>query len=399
MRDEFDGLRTPLQLSPQERRQPAWLGGLPRRDLYILPLLALGTLFLLGIASELGARILAPAQERMSCLVANRAFGFSHGRPHCVETGKIPEGPKVVYSYNACGYRSAAPCGPKPPDTWRIALLGASFGEGYVVPYEETFGARTERILTRGCGHKVEVQNLAAYGTSLVGVYHEMDEALSLKPDLVLIAIMPFDLEEGLPPDQVRMRHTPPPPSDLGSGIQRSPILALAKMAKASRALTMARHFIFSDRDLYVRSYLLSGENTDFLRDPLSPSWERRLADFDLLLGEMAAKSHAAGVPMALLMAPQRAQAALMASKHWPQGVNPWVLPRRLGQIAARHGVRMIDSSELFARLPHPETLIYTVDGHPGGGASAIIANAVVDSLVGHDGTPFAGCKIASPAR
>ncbi len=396
MRDEAGGLRDRLQIPPPVRRQPAWLGGLPRRDLYVLPLLALATLVLLAGISEIGARIYAPAQEHMSCLVTDRTLGFSHGRPHCVETGKIPEGPEVVYSYNACGYRSTAPCGPKPPNTWRIALLGASFGEGYVVPYEQTFGARIERLLSNRCGRKVEVQNLAAYGTNLVGVYHEMGEALALKPDLVLIAIMPFDLEEGLPPDQVKMRLHPIPPR--AEEMHRSPILAFAKMAKASRALTIARHFIFSDRDLYIKSYLMSGENTDFLRFPFSKPWQRRLSDFDLLLGEMATKSRAAGVPMALLLAPQRAQAALLTSKELPPGVDPRALSRRLRQIADSHGVQMIDSGQSFARLAHPETLIYTVDGHPGGKAGRVIADAVVDALVGHSRTPFAGCRLAGPA-
>jgi len=142
----------------------------------------------------------------------------------------------------------------------------------------------------------------------------------------------------------------------------------------------------------------MSGEKSDFLRTPLSPSWERHLADFDELLGAMTEKTKAAGVPMALLLGPQRAQVVLMTSGHVPPGVDPTALPNLLRQITAKHGVQFIDGAEDFARLQNPEKLIYTVDGHPSGEADAVIAGSLVRHLTRDVSSPFAACKPAASA-
>jgi hypothetical protein len=392
------GLAQPIGADGKRAADARWLGGLPRRDLVVLPLVALATLIVLVALSEVGARLYAPAHEKLSCVAFDTRLGLGHGRPHCTETGKIPEGPRVVYAYNECGYRSTAPCGAKPAGTLRIAILGASFAEGYVVPYDETFAARAERRLAALCGSPVEIENLAALGTNLVGVYRRLDEALALRPDVIIIAVLPFDIEDGLPPEAVERRNAPPGPQPAAQ--QERPLVArVALLTKSSRALTVARHFLFADRALYLKSYLLSGDTAGFLRVSYTPAWEQRMADLDLLLGEMAAKSRAAGAQLALLLGPQRAQVALMASGHWPAGVDPYALPRRLKEITAKHGATLIDSTKAFARLKRPEELIYTVDGHPGGAASGLIADALVQQLVTDQRSPFAGCKNGISAR
>jgi hypothetical protein len=244
--------------------------------------------------------------------------------------------------------------------------------------------------LTTACKSPVEVHNLAALATNLVGVYHELDEALSLQPDMIVLAILPYDLEEGLPAEQLRNRDHPQPAAEAPGN--PSLLTQLATLSKSSRALTVARHLMFEDRDLYARTYLLSGEKADFLRVPLSPSWEKRLGDFDELLGAIADKAKASGVPVALLLGPQRAQAVLMTEAKRPPGIDPTALPARIGEIARHHGVLMIDTTQDFAKLSNPERMIYTVDGHPDGAAGGVIAGSLVHHLTRDPGSPFGGC-------
>ena len=375
---------------------PGWLGGLPRRDLIILPMLVLGTLLTLCLLSEVGARLYAPALDDMVCIAGSRSLGLTHGRANCTDTVKIPEGPVVTYSYNACGYRSEAPCGDKPAGGRRIAVMGGSFAMGYAVPYQDSFGARVEQRLRSLCGGRVEQQNLGSLGTNLVGVYRKLGEALALKPDLILVAVLPFDIQDYIPSDQVRDRDQPEPkPIDTP---EPTLVRRLSDFTRSSRALAVARHVMLSDRKLYMRAYAMSGDSGDFLRQPLSAAWERRLADFDTLLGAMAAKTRAAGVPLAVLLGPHLAQVILMTSESVPPGHDPWLLGRRLGEIAARHGVEMIDSTLDFARIAAPERLIYTVNGHPDGKGYAVIAESVVRHLTEDGQSPFAACQAARPS-
>jgi hypothetical protein len=79
---------------------------------------------------------------------------------------------------------------PKPPGTFRIALLGDSFIEAFEVPYEKTAGEVLARRLSTLRGTAVEVLN---YGQ---GGYGTTQQLLTLKhqvwkhsPDLVLLAI------------------------------------------------------------------------------------------------------------------------------------------------------------------------------------------------------------------
>src|SRR5271156_4840126 len=140
----------------------------PPRDFLILPLLSLLTLVAIVGGAETCARHVWEAREDSSCDQTTPLEGNRY-KPNCTARMKLAEGPWVQSSYNECGYRSTAPCrGAKPPNTIRLALLGASDAEGYYVSYPDTFAARSEKILTRECGRPVEIQNLAGSGLQLL---------------------------------------------------------------------------------------------------------------------------------------------------------------------------------------------------------------------------------------
>jgi hypothetical protein len=93
---------------------------------------------------------------------------------------------------NSAGLRDREHTFAKPPDTYRIAVLGDSFAEALQVPLEKTFWSVLERRLSNCAavgGRKVEAINfgVAGYGTA-----HEImtlrQEVWKYSPDLVLLA-------------------------------------------------------------------------------------------------------------------------------------------------------------------------------------------------------------------
>jgi hypothetical protein len=69
------------------------MAGLPRRDLWLLPLIAACTVLGLLAGAEALARVAWPG------------WRF---RPDCRSRVELAEGPRVDYAYNCCGYRSDA---------------------------------------------------------------------------------------------------------------------------------------------------------------------------------------------------------------------------------------------------------------------------------------------------
>jgi hypothetical protein len=386
------------------------MDGLPRRDLWLLPLLSLLTVVSMLAGAEVLARVGWPEQISNSCKATDNALGFRY-LPHCSSTMKSAEGPWYTNTYNECGYRSPTPCGPVPMGTRRIALIGASLSEGYLVEYPNTIGARLAGDLTTMCRRPVEVQNLAAQGYTGQRVVLRMDEALTLRPDAVLFTLTPYDIESqlddatqpitGLAP-KIKAQAAPvtqPPTAQWLQGgaldgseasLQRRIVLWLSD----SRFSTVARHFLFRNLAVYLPLYLRYGDKADFLRPPLSAPWRERLRRFDLLLGELADRAHRANVPLTLAFVPQQAELALMDGRSPPSGVDPKALPTALAAIAAHQGVAFVDTSQaLQAEAAHPELIYYTVDGHPSGLGQPIIARYLAERYSDDAIGPFSECR------
>ena len=337
---------------------------LPRRDYLILPLLCLATVLVMFGIAEGASRLMFVQHERDACMMHDPVLG-TRFRPNCVSRVKAAEGPWVTNSYNACGYRTPESCGPKPAHGVRIAVLGSSIAQGYLVPYQETFAARAAEQLTRRCNEPVEFQNLASIGYVWERLARRADEALTLHPDAAIIALIPFDLQQTDPgeDDEPKPKLAP-----------QGPMKRLDELLKNSRALVAAQHYLFSRPDLYTQFYLRYGDRADFLRVPLTAAWQRRVDDFDTLLGGIAEKYHAAHVPLLLIYVPQRAQATLLAAHHAPAGVAPYAFGREIGKIAARHNVDYLDLSAVFSRIPQAASMYYPVDGHLTGQGDAVVA-------------------------
>lgn len=363
---------------------------LPKRDLVLIPLLVVLTLACLLGTSELLAYHFYPAEDLDACQIPDDTMG-TRFKPDCTSTTKAPEGPWVTNHYNECGFRSATSCATKPKGTLRIAAFGSSLTQGYIVPFDQIYPVRVATELKSLCHRPIDIQDVASVGYNWNREKLNFAQALKLDPDILITSIVPFDLERD-PEDFEQERASPssvPPPQP--SLISR---LYVAIKQKA-RSAYVAQYFYFKDAKVFTNLYLMYGEKANFLRTPFSPFWQKRLDSYEKLLTDLADQAHAAHVPLILVYVPQRAQVAMISGTPIPAGVDPWAFSKAIGDMAARHGVVYVNTSDDFSHLKNAADLYYPVDGHPSGAGHAVIADAVVSRLINMTDSKFTDC--ASP--
>lgn len=352
---------------------------LPRRDLWLLPLISVATLVLLLGGAEISTRLLFPRTGAKACEIADPVIGRRF-QPFCSARMKSAEGPWVVNTYNDCGYRTKESCKRPATGTARIALLGSSVSEGLYVPFDETFAQRTAVGLSAACRRPVEVQNLGREACDPVCSYHRVDEVLALKPDLVVLALTPHDLDD-LDAASVAKRGTPIPPNLEGNQQRTGLYYRLRSLVLDSRAATMAQHLLFRDAATYLRLYLPYKSHSGYLKDPLSEEWQAHLHALDTLLGEEAARFGDAHVHFVLLEVPNLAQASIVSMHEPLPGIDPEALNRRLREIAGRHGIEFVDVLPEFQKKGDSNAFFYVVDGHLNGDGQALVSDPLVRQL------------------
>lgn len=324
-----------------------------------------------------------------SCGVQDDLHGYRYAAD-CNCASKPAEGVNVAYHFNECGYRTEASCGPKPANTLRLAVMGASTAEGFKVPYARAFAPELAQFLDGQCGQPVEIQNLGVAGYHPLDQYWLIDEALNLHPDLLLLVLTPYELAASYSEEQMRMRFDPEQvrarnrarsaQPETGSG--PSLISRIDALLADSRAVLAAQHILYQNRQKFVSLFLLHEDKADYLRSPLSAKWQKRLQNLEILFGEMADKAHAAGVPFVIVLGPQRIQAALLDQSLRQPGVDPFLLGEKLAEIAGRHGIVFYDLLADFRQQPEPERLFYPVDGHMTEAGHRLFANAIDKHLL-----------------
>lgn len=366
---------------------------LPRRDWILLPALSLLTiLFIVGF-SEISARVLWPAQLFDACRIPPAGTNARFA-PNCKSRVKTAEGPWVDNSYNECGYRTRESCGPKPAGAIRVAVIGSSYSYGYFTPYDEAYTTQAGKLLTRQCRRPVEFQNLGVGGISLLDIYHRTDAALALKPDILLLALNPFDVTPEISPEEMAHRNDPAAGASPHEKIQADNWVKkhVITPVKENRSVTMLEHFMYETPATYANLFLYYGDNADYLRTPLSPRWKQRFANLDALIHDIHQKSQAASVPMAILIGEMPSQVALLNTSSRP-GVDPYEFSTMLAKIAAGHQILAVDPLPGFAHRPHAMDLVYPVDGHVSPQGQRILAESLDKSFLQSGYAAFAGCS------
>ena len=363
---------------------------LARRELAVLVGISLATVLFLAVVAEAGTRWWWPERERNDCYrrVPGGAF---RPTPHCSASVKNAEGPWVTMRYNGCGYRSARPCGPTPSGTRRLVVMGSSIADGFYIPYEKTFLAILENSLTRMCGGPVEIQNVASLQRTPDLQWTLLKEVVGLTPDAVLLVWAPYDL----------LSFTPTAP---GVALERrgrtaavaepsvTAISRLRVLARESRVLSIAQHFMLEHDGYLFRVYQL-GREDDVLRVPMSNAYRERFAGLESELKMMRTRLASESIPLFVVPVPSRIEAALMSDRVELPNVDPWLYLHEMEAIAGRDSVGLIDVFPAFAGTPHAERLFYAVDGHPTSDAQNLIANAIERALLDGSVPAFANCR------
>jgi hypothetical protein len=345
----------------------------PRGDLIILPLISVATLVVLLVAGEVIAREIFPQDAAGEPCEYRTADGFRY-RPFCTSQTKVWEGPWITQQFNECGYRTAEPCEPRPPDALRMVVAGSSTARGALVNYADSFAARASDALSRDCGEMVDVQNLGTEPSDVDRIDRRLPEALALHPSAIVMTIGPYDL--------VHLKDPPLPPADTPAKPFRPTPQNFLGLLRESRLFELMQYELYRDPAFQIRTFLLNGDPADYVRTPLSAAWRQRVADLGELLGRITAQTAPAHVPVLLLYIPERAQAAMAKEKDPSAGIDPLVLGRALGLAATEHGVSFHDATPAFAAALDFQSLFYLTDGHPQAGGHAALAGVVTRALL-----------------
>jgi hypothetical protein len=321
------------------------------------------------VVAEAASRLFYPEQMADSCKVPDPEIGARY-KPNCTATLKAAEGPWVTSHYNALGNRAELSWAPYPPGTKRVAVVGTSVAQGYLLAYEQTTGATLARDLTEACHAPVEAPNIGANGFIANRVVRRVQDALELKPQAILLMFVSHDLlslTADAPANAAEL--------DAPVKVESSPLRRIINAVKSSRAVTVAQHYLVRNSELYIPLYLNNGDISGFLRQPFTQSWQDRLEAFDVLLGRLSDITRAAGVPLTMVYVPQEAQSVLATRNRFPPGVDPFAFGAEIAKLAAKNGIIYHDATADFSVMPNPQDAYYAVDGHISGAGQVIIGD------------------------
>lgn len=198
----------------------------------------------------------------------------------------------LLFRYNSRGFREREPSG-KDSRTWRVVFVGDSFTEGQGVREADSFVRLTEGLLARSAQDSkrvIEAWNFGVRGHDLPALGDLVDEALTLGPDVVILAMVLNDGERS-----PSLAETWPTLND-AIMVREKP---LTGVWKASRLLGWARQ-------RWIRAQV-SRETVEWYRaiysDENRDGWMRTRADLQRMKKSAAEHGSAFGVALWPLMA------------------------------------------------------------------------------------------------
>jgi hypothetical protein len=323
-----------------------------------------------------------------NCLVVDDPSNGARGIPNCVVWEKIPEGKLTEYRFNSSGYRDNADFGPKSPGTYRIVMVGTSVAAGFRVPQGQTVGALLPAELSRRTGRKVEVYNEALPWRTPSSISRNFSEALAGNPDMILWIVSPLDIAyPSWLVGKYEARSVTPQDgawyfikTAFDSGSFNASIAAIVGH---TRAATLLKEFLYESPSQYVQSSLMGADyKKEFLQSESSAEWNRELKEFDSSAASIEGQARKAGIPLAVVLVPDRTQAALISmTGECPKGFDPYKVGNEVSSIIVSHGGTYLDILPEFRTIPNPQLGYFTLDGHPNAFGHAMIARFLTDKL------------------
>jgi hypothetical protein len=374
-----------------------------RRDWILVPLLSFVTAFAILAAAEGISRSLFPASPSSSpdCLVLKDRTRGVQAIPNCVCWHKTFESDSVEYRFNSCGHRAGIECSPKRPGNYRIVLVGTSVAEGVRVPREESFAALLPKELSKATGRKVEIYNEALEWCTPHVLDIRFRDVLSAQPDLILWAFTPFDIEQAavVAPTSVFQGGAGPEGKDgvsaqgwrrftapfgaitVPAAVSRGWTRMERAIARRSRTALVLQHALYQSESLYVNQYL-RGEGATYMRAKPTPEWLSQLQQFEFYAADVEEQARRAGIPLAAIAIPERAEAAMISAGTWPEDFDPYLFGEQVRHVIERHGGQYIDILQGFRNISHAERYYFPVDGHPNQGGHHILSKLLAAGLI-----------------
>jgi hypothetical protein len=380
---------------------------LPQYDWIVIPILGLSTIVLLALGTRsIAARSFSESKSTtIPCLTLNDPSTGVRGIPNSVCREKGMESEPVEYRFNSCGHRAGMDCGPKSPGTYRIVMVGSSFNFGMFVTREKSFAALLPEQLSIQTGRRVELYNEALEWEFPASAALRIPRAFAEQPDMILWVLTPPDIDKS---NEILPYYLRPPLDAQGDTSQR--IWGRIRVSFATHSVTDAsalvwarvvsvwtgmvdrfrfspsgvllQHILYSDRNLYLRSYLMQADyEGGFLKSNQSEKWQNNLRYFDQDDTEIQRQARSACVPLVVVLMPNRAQAAMISMGEWPAGYDPYKLNNELRAIVENRGGIYIDVFPYFRTVPNPERHYFPVDGHPDSVAHAMFAGFLAREL------------------
>lgn len=365
-----------------------------RRDWILLPLLSLVTIAVILIPTEVISRKVYSESEKTlnNCLILTDSTTGVRGVPNSSCWEKISENEPVEYRFDCAGFRSSAPCGPKPPGTFRIVMTGSSVALGERVPLHEAFASLLPKELSDRDGRPVELYNEGMGFGFPRNVDRRFDAVLAAKPDLILWVLTPTDFK--LADYSYAEDSSSTNSADVGSVSEMSLLRSFVHEHGGNPLRgtgTALRHLLYAhaSQDRYIKLYLSAPDKATgvfdagagYLRTPLPAEWRHYLKVFDGYAADIGRKAKAAGVPIAAVLIPARQQVAMISSGEYPAGYDPFILDREARKIMECHGATYVSFLSHFEKMPNAERYYYAIDGHPDPEGHAVLADLIARAL------------------
>ena len=380
---------------------------LPRRDWILLPLISLLTIAVVVGSTELIARHLFPQTKKTIYAMVHDSSVAMRGYPNVVCRGSNNHDiPATEYRLNSCGHRTSLGCGPRSTGVYRMVLVGSSVALGEGVPMEKTIAALLPKEISQQTGRKVELYNEGMWSEVPHVIAQNFNVVQAANPDMILWVLTPHDIT--VTPLTLDAENSPQAAGKGGTapGQQAGFLLRLWRRVKESLStksvpdtigelwqhalddygtppsVILLQHVLYESQSQYVKSYLRRGDDdAGFLQAHLSPQWQSFLQAFNTDAARVEAQAKAAGVPLVVVLVPNRAQAAMISMGEWPAGYDPYKLGDELRSIIVSHGGIYADILPGFRTIPNPEQYYFPVDGHPNTEGHEIIANLLAKAL------------------
>lgn len=383
-------------MSQFDTREPADTR-LPRHDLVLLPLLSLLTIAgLIGGAKAVARKLYPHSNDDFSCVAGDdKRPALPHGNPGADCWLENRDSPVMEYRLNACGHRTLGICGAKTPGTYRIVVVGSSFGAGESVPVEKDFAELLPGDIAERTGRRIDLYNQSMFAEYPAVLSKHLDEVLAQKPDLILWNLTLYDLpgppandihpsraSMGLSPTQKGLHYLKMvfAPDSTFATLQNLIHQMLEKHSRG-RLMVLLQHFLYLSDSRYLAASLSPSTHSYLLMATPSALEQTTFPQFQSQVASVLGQARDAHVPVAVVLLPDRVLADLLSSGDKEPGWDVYRLDGRIREVVTANGGIYLDVLPRFSEIPDAGSYYFPIDRHPNERGHRLIAEFMADAL------------------